>query len=100
MSAWRVVSGLLALVVLGCAQAPAADTEAAATFDPARVAKGAELAAIGNCRVCHTAEGGQSFAGGRALPTPFGTIYATNITPDVKTGIGRWTEAEFRRALH
>src|SRR6185437_8871927 len=38
--------------------------------------------------------------GGRALPTPFGTIYATNITPDVKTGIGRWTEAEFRRALH
>jgi mono/diheme cytochrome c family protein len=101
----RVVNGLLTLLLsagvsLGCAQAPTVATAAAATFDPARVAKGAQLSAIGNCRVCHTAEGGASFAGGRALPTPFGTIFATNITPDAGTGIGRWTEADFRRALH
>ena len=41
-----------------------------------------------------------TFAGGRALKTPFGTIYSTNITPDAETGIGRWSEAAFRRAMH
>jgi mono/diheme cytochrome c family protein len=101
----RVVNGLLTLLLsagvsLGCAQAPTVAIAPAATFDPARIAKGAELAAIGNCRVCHTAESGAPFAGGRALPTPFGTIFATNITPDAGTGIGHWTEADFRRALH
>src|ERR1700730_7121088 len=70
-----------------------------AAFDPVLVRKGAQLAAIGNCGVCHTTEGGQAFAGGRALPTPFGTIYATNITPDPDTGIGRWSEAAFQRAM-
>ena len=49
---------------------------------------GQQLAALGGCRVCHTATGGAINAGGRALETPFGTIYATNITPDVETGIG------------
>ncbi len=50
--------------------------------------RGAELAAIGNCSDCHTKNGGASYAGGRALPTPFGTIYASNLTPDLETGIG------------
>jgi mono/diheme cytochrome c family protein len=63
------------------------------------VAKGAELAAIGNCADCHTAPGGKSYAGSRALPTPFGTIYTSNITPDSETGIGNWSEEVFRRAL-
>ena len=40
------------------------------------------------------------FAGGRPLKTPFGTIHGTNITPDPETGIGRWSEAAFGRALH
>jgi mono/diheme cytochrome c family protein len=69
------------------------------SFDPARVAKGAQLAAIGNCNVCHTAAGGKPYAGGRPLKTPFGTIYGTNITPDPETGIGRWSEAAFSRAM-
>src|SRR5262249_19589506 len=47
----------------------------------------------------HTAPGGRAFAGGLALPAPFGTIYSTNITPDEATGIGRWSEEAFRRAL-
>ena len=72
---------------------------AAASFDPALVKRGGELAAIGNCTTCHTAPGGRAFAGGLALPTPFGTIYSTNITPDEQTGIGAWSEEAFRRAL-
>ena len=72
---------------------------AKASFDAALVAKGAELAAIGDCNRCHTKAGGRPFAGGRPLPTPFGTIYATNVTPDPETGIGRWSETAFRRAM-
>ena len=68
--------------------------------DPEVVAKGAALAAIGNCNTCHTAEGGKTLAGGRPLATPFGTVYSTNLTPDPDTGIGRWSLSEFRRAMH
>lgn len=67
--------------------------------DPARVERGRELAAIGNCNVCHTAAGGAPFAGGLPMPTPFGTIHSTNITPDPDTGIGRWSLAAFTRAM-
>ena len=68
------------------AASPPSGTDA--TYDQTLVAKGAWLAAIGNCNTCHTASNGRTFAGGRPLPTPFGTIYATNITPDRETGIG------------
>jgi mono/diheme cytochrome c family protein len=68
-------------------------------FAPGLVAQGAALAAIGDCAICHTASHGQPFAGGYGLPTPFGTIYSTNITPDAQTGIGAWSEVAFRRAL-
>ena len=71
-----------------------------ASYDQTLVAKGAWLAAIGNCNTCHTASNGRTFAGGRPLPTPFGTIYATNITPDRETGIGRWSPSDFLRAMH
>lgn len=73
---------------------------ARASLDATLIAKGAQLAAIGNCKDCHTAPAGKPYAGGRPLKTPFGTIYATNITPDAETGIGRWSEAAFRRAMH
>ncbi|MDB6086912.1 MAG: cytochrome c, class, partial [Gammaproteobacteria bacterium] len=72
---------------------------AASHFDRDLVTRGAQLAAIGNCNVCHTAIGGHSLAGGLAMPTPFGTVYSTNITPDPDTGIGRWSEEAFRRAM-
>jgi mono/diheme cytochrome c family protein len=65
----------------------------------ADVSRGATLAAIGDCAVCHTAEGGGAYAGGRAIATPFGAIYAPNITPDTATGIGTWSSAAFRRAM-
>lgn len=67
--------------------------------DRAMIDNGRALAAIGNCNVCHTAGGGATFAGGRPLQTPFGTLYSTNITPDPETGIGRWTAEDFRRAM-
>jgi len=66
----------------------------------ALVAKGEYLTKAADCAACHTARGGQPFAGGRAFKLPFGTIYSTNITPDRKTGIGQWSDAEFVRALH
>lgn len=69
------------------------------SFDPALVKRGRELAAIGNCSDCHTVRRGASFAGGLPVPTPFGTIYSSNITPDSETGIGRWSEEAFRRAM-
>jgi mono/diheme cytochrome c family protein len=71
----------------------------AASFNPEMVQKGAQLASIGNCIVCHTREKGAALAGGAPLPTPFGTVYSTNITPEPETGIGRWSEAAFMRSL-
>ena len=63
------------------------------------VTRGEYLVRAGGCFSCHTAPGGQKLAGGRALATPFGTFYSPNITPDPETGIGRWTDAQFLRAL-
>jgi mono/diheme cytochrome c family protein len=70
--------------------------------DAGSVARGAYLANAADCVACHTdsAHGGQPYAGGRALTTRFGTFYSPNITPDAETGIGRWTDAQFLRALH
>ncbi len=73
---------------------------ARSAFDPAAIDRGARLAALGDCISCHTVPGGTPFAGGRGVQTPFGTIYASNITPDPATGIGAWSEAAFRRAMH
>jgi hypothetical protein len=55
------------------------------------VARGRYLALAGNCMACHTVRGGQAFAGGRAIETPFGRIYGSNLTPDPTHGIGAWS---------
>jgi mono/diheme cytochrome c family protein len=62
--------------------------------------RGRYLVAAGNCVSCHTRPGGAAFAGGLSFGTPFGHIYSSNITPDPSTGIGQWTAAELRRAMH
>lgn len=64
------------------------------------LARGKYLIYAGDCVACHTRRGGKPFAGGRPIPTPFGTIYSPNITPDNKTGIGRWSASDFYQALH
>ncbi len=73
---------------------------AAVNATPELLARGAYLARAGNCAACHTTRGGMPYAGGRGVDTPFGMVYSSNLTPDVRTGIGRWTAAEFWRALH
>ena len=108
MKRWKLavgVAGLLAAALvavvwslnftdgvdLSAAQAgPAASAE--------QVARGAYLARAGNCAGCHTARGGALYAGGRGIETPFGTVYASNLTPDA-TGLGDWNSAAFWRAL-
>src|SRR5437868_4221782 len=71
----------------------------ASVYSAATIARGRQLAALGDCAVCHTSANGALNAGGRAVETPFGTIYATNITPDVDTGIGAWSYPAFERAM-
>jgi mono/diheme cytochrome c family protein len=105
----RIIGSVLAALLVGGAVAAfaitwrpaisAIDPPAPQSFDPELVKRGRELAAVGNCSDCHTVRGGRNFAGGLPVPTPFGTIFSSNITPDAETGIGRWPEAAFRRAM-
>jgi mono/diheme cytochrome c family protein len=64
------------------------------------IERGEYLARAADCEVCHTADGGVPFAGGRAFVLPFGTLYSTNITPDKETGIGSYSDANFLDAIH
>ena len=100
MSGVVIVAALIAAALLmwKAAIAPIG-APAAASFDAQTKLAGARVVALGDCIVCHTAKGGKPFAGGLPLATPFGTLYATNITPDVETGIGSWSLAAFTRAV-
>ena len=109
MMSWRwgilfIILTLAVLVVWGtlAALSPPAlvDDAVSTTPTPELIDKGRYLAAAGNCTSCHTGPEGVPYAGGHAFHTPFGTIYSTNITPDEETGIGLWTEAQFKRAMH
>ena len=104
----RLIRGLLIAVAALAAIAvgyswrssvAAIERPAASSFPVDSVKAGAALAAIGNCSTCHTRDGGAPYAGGRAIETPFGKIHATNITPDPETGIGRWSQVAFVRAV-
>jgi nicotinate dehydrogenase subunit B len=68
-------------------------------FSAATIERGRQLAALGDCATCHTSVDGVLYAGGHAIETPFGIVYGTNITPDVKTGIGNWSYPAFERAM-
>jgi mono/diheme cytochrome c family protein len=85
---------------LGLKDDEAAVARKPAAVTPELVARGAYLARAGDCMACHTTRGGATYAGGRAIRTPFGTIYAPNITPDKETGIGGWSADDFWHALH
>lgn len=78
------------------------DVKITAAFAPSDslIARGAYLARAGNCMACHTARGGEPYAGGLGMATPFGTVFTSNLTPDANTGIGSWSSAHFWRALH
>lgn len=81
------------LFVPALAAAPAADQSQL-------IKQGAYLARLGDCVACHTVRGGAPFAGGLPMPTPFGTMYTPNITPDPEYGIGQWSSDDFYRAMH
>ncbi|WP_298252150.1 molybdopterin cofactor-binding domain-containing protein [Bradyrhizobium sp.] len=95
-----VVGGIgIAAAVLPCRSiAPIARPDAS-VFSAATIERGRQLAALGDCATCHTTINGALNAGGRPIETPFGVIYSTNITPDVKTGIGNWSYPAFERAM-
>ncbi len=102
----RRAGGLVGAAVLAAVASSAviwrpaiAPVAATARFDPALVVKGAQLAAIGECSVCHAGHDGQAYAGGNPVQTPFGAVYASNITPDPVTGIGTWSQAAFVRSM-
>ena len=107
MASPRTIGGIIAIAAIAGAIAVAAmvwrpaiaavEPPAPQSFDSALVKRGRDLAAIGNCNDCHTVRGATDFAGGLAVPTPFGIVYSSNITPDPETGIGRWSETAFRR---
>ena len=84
----------------GPPEGAAAPPDAPGQLSADPVTRGRYLAVAGDCEACHTAPGGQPFAGARAIRTPFGIIYSANITTDPKTGIGRWSETDFYRAMH
>lgn len=104
----RLAAGIVALLVLllmamlilawesSIAQQAVPAKEA---FSQEQIDRGEIIAGLGNCQSCHTVDPERPYAGGRAFPTPFGTLYATNITPHPESGIGRWSEAAFIRAM-
>jgi mono/diheme cytochrome c family protein len=105
----RVLIGLIALTLVGglgvwylsrLPALPPIEPPAASSFPATLVAKGEQLAGAGNCASCHTAPGGEAYAGGLGLDSGFGMIYTANITPDPETGIGKWSEEAFARAMH
>ncbi|MBV6305891.1 cytochrome c [Candidimonas humi] len=105
---WRIGSIVIVVVLIGAAALlggafdPSYQTSDVDhnTPDAQLLARGKYLTAAADCAACHTARGGAPYAGGDALATPFGTIHGSNITPDKRYGIGKWTSADFYRALH
>jgi nicotinate dehydrogenase subunit B len=90
--------GIAAAVLPWRSIAPIARPDAT-VYSEATIARGRQLAALGDCAVCHTETNGTVNAGGRAIETPFGIIYSTNITPDIETGIGAWSYPAFERSM-
>src|SRR2546430_16451305 len=88
----RILAGL----VLCSAVASAA---VAAEPPPELIAYGKTLVEAGNCAGCHTADPAKPLAGGKRIDTPFGAIYAPNLTPDRETGIGACQDADFTRPV-
>ena len=67
----------------------------AQSSDTSTIERGKYIATAADCAGCH----GENLAGGAAIASPLGPIYASNITPDTRTGIGGWSEEQLRDAL-
>ena len=100
----RIMRTILAVIFLCTAFAAGAvhaqsKPEPAAQTTPEDIARGKALTVAGDCASCHTADAAKPFAGGKRIDTPYGGIYAPNLTPDRETGLGAWSDDEFYRAL-
>ncbi|NDV99921.1 cytochrome c [Salipiger sp. PrR002] len=101
----RIIGGLVVLGIVCLlafifvpVQRSAPAEELAANWEP-EPGQGEYVMHASDCVACHTAEGGEPLAGGRAIASPMGTIWSTNITPDAETGIGEWSYDDFRAAM-
>jgi mono/diheme cytochrome c family protein len=90
---------LAALALLACSKKDDVPTSRAAAR-PEQLVRGEYLTQVGDCYACHTVRGSPPFAGGLDMPTPFGTLYTPNITPDKTHGIGTWSADDFWQAMH
>ncbi len=102
--AWLLGAGAVVAGAVAAAMPWRAEIAPIARPDPSvyaagTIERGRQLAALGNCAVCHTGPDGVVNAGGHAMATPFGTVYSTNLTPDPETGIGAWSYPAFERAM-
>ncbi len=86
-----VICGLILLCTVGTSRA--GESASPADIDSEYLAR------AGDCVACHSIPGDKAFAGGLKMGTPLGAIYSTNITPDPETGIGRYSLADFERAV-
>jgi mono/diheme cytochrome c family protein len=102
MAALLLALAVAVVLVLRDADDAAQASMKNATVQPAAqtLARGEYLARAGNCMHCHTQRGGAAYAGGRAIETPFGSVYTSNLTPDADTGIGHWSADDFWQAMH
>ncbi len=99
LALWAASAVFERMLEAGAAPAAAGVTAGTTSTAPALISRGEAVAHLGNCAGCHTAAGGAPLAGGRALTTPFGTVYAGNLTPDVTTGLGAWSAQDLWVAL-
>ncbi|PCI74445.1 MAG: cytochrome C [SAR86 cluster bacterium] len=93
-----------ALVLLSIAlilfQPPSVSSSVQLSDSPEAIERGEYLVIAGGCISCHRGEeDAESFIGGLALETDFGTFFAPNITPDMETGLGNWQAKDFLLAL-
>ena len=95
-----IILAVVVAAVLVLRREEAVAPSPAARSGTGEIGRGEYLALIGDCLACHTVRGGRPYAGGLPMPTPFGTLYTPNITPDKETGIGNYSREDFRRALH
>jgi len=100
----NAASKLAALLLSGLALSACHGEQGQAATAPVaaeqQVESGRYLAQLGDCVACHTKPGGAAYAGGRAVVTPYGSIWSTNLTPDAATGLGGWSSADFWEAMH
>ncbi|MBR0816615.1 cytochrome c [Bradyrhizobium liaoningense] len=96
-SAFTRALGFAAL--LSCLATCQVDAGASDPQEFTQIERGRYLSVLSDCGGCHTAPGGKPFAGGRAIETPFGNVISPNVTPDLETGIGAWSDKQFDAAV-